>query len=235
MKYRHIRTAEFIERPNRFIAKVMIDGHIETVHVKNTGRCSEILRKGAKVYLEESENPMRKTRYDLVSVVKKRNDGSLFLINIDSQIPNNAVDEWLRKGELFGSDALIRREYTYGSSRFDFIIEEKEKTSFLEVKGVTLEYDGIAFFPDAPTERGVKHIRELIKARMDGYGAYIMFVIQMKGIHEFRPNESTHKAFAEALREAERSGVRLLAYDCIVTPESLRVDKPIKIRTEQVL
>ena len=235
MKYRHIRTAEFIERPNRFIAKVMIDGHVETVHVKNSGRCSEILRKGAEVYLEESENPMRKTRFDLVSVVKKRNDGSSFLINIDSQIPNNAVDEWLRKGELFGSDALIRREYTYGSSRFDFVIQEKEKTSFLEVKGVTLEYDGIAFFPDAPTERGVKHIRELIKARMDGYGAYIMFVIQMKGIHEFRPNESTHKAFAEALRESERSGVRLLAYDCIVTPESMRVDKPIKIRTEQVL
>lgn len=235
MKYRHIRKADFIERPNRFIARVWIDGREETVHVKNTGRCRELLVKGAVVYIEKSENPARKTKYDLVEVEKQRDDGSSLLINIDSQVPNKAVEEWLHKRELFSSDAVVRRECTYGNSRFDFRIEDNGQISFLEVKGVTLEHDRIALFPDAPTERGVKHINELIKAAGDGFGAYIMFVIQMKGIREFRPNDDTHKDFGDALRAAERAGVRLLAYDCIVNPDGMVIDKPIKIRTEQIL
>lgn len=232
MKYQHIRTAEFVCRPNRFIAEVILDGKRETVHVKNTGRCKELLTEGCMVYLEKSDNKSRKTRYDLIAAEKLRSGLSPLLVNMDSQIPNSAAEEWLRKGELFSEQAMIKREYTYGSSRFDFCIEDDGKVSFLEVKGVTLEKDGIAYFPDAPTERGVKHIRELIRARKEGFGAYLLFVIQMKEMHELRPNYSTHREFGEALAEAERSGVRLLAYDCIVTPDSIVIDSPVKLRTE---
>ena len=232
MKYKNIKAAEFISRPNRFIAKVRIDGNEETVHVKNTGRCRELLTEGCTVYLEESDNPNRKTRYDLVAVEKLRSGKPPLLVNMDSQIPNAAAEEWLRKGELFSERAVIRREFTYGESRFDFRIEDGEKVSFLEVKGVTLENDGIASFPDAPTERGVKHIHELIRAHREGFGAYILFVVQMKEIRELRPNDATHRAFGDALRLAEREGVKILAYDCIVTPESMTIDKPISIRTE---
>lgn len=232
MKYKNIKAAEFISRPNRFIAKVRIDGNEETVHVKNTGRCRELLTEGCTVYLEESDNPNRKTRYDLVAVEKLRSSKPPLLVNMDSQIPNAAAEEWLRKGELFSTQAVIRREFTYGESRFDFRIEDGGKVSFLEVKGVTLENDGTASFPDAPTERGVKHIHELIRAHKEGFGAYILFVVQMKEIRELRPNDATHRAFGDALRLAEREGVKILAYDCIVTPDSMTIDKPIPIRTE---
>lgn len=232
MKYKNIKAAEFISRPNRFIAKVRIDGNEETVHVKNTGRCRELLTEGCTVYLEESDNQNRKTRYDLVAVEKLRSGKPPLLVNMDSQIPNAAAEEWLRKGELFSTQAVIRREFTYGESRFDFRIEDGGKVSFLEVKGVTLENDGSASFPDAPTERGVKHIHELIRAHREGFGAYILFVVQMKEIRELRPNDATHRAFGDALRLAEREGVKILAYDCIVTPDSMTIDKPIPIRTE---
>ena len=232
MKYRNIREAEFISRPNRFIARVLIGGKEETVHVKNTGRCRELLTEGCTVYLEKSDNPARKTKYNLVAVEKLRSGKPPLLVNMDSQIPNAAAEEWLRKGELFSEQAVIRREFTFGESRFDFRIDDNGTASFLEVKGVTLENDGIASFPDAPTERGVKHIHELIRARKEGFGAYILFVIQMKEIREMRPNDVTHRAFGDALRLAKQEGVNILAYDCIVTPDSMTIDKPIPIRTE---
>ena len=232
MRYRHISKAVFISRPNRFIARVIVDGQVETVHVKNTGRCRELLTEGCTVYLEDSENPARKTRFDLVAVEKLRSGQPPLLVNMDSQMPNNAVAEWIADSGLFSDKAVIHREYTYGASRFDFMIEDCGRISFLEVKGVTLEDGGIASFPDAPTERGVKHLKELIKAKNEGFGAYIVFVIQMKEIRQLRPNDATHRAFGDALREAESAGVKLLAYDCIVTPDSMTIDKEIEIRTE---
>lgn len=232
MLYHHIRKAEFIDRPNRFIANVFIDGRREAVHVKNTGRCKELLTKGCIVYLEESDNEGRRTKFDLVAVEKQREGKQPLLVNMDSQIPNAAAEEWLKKGKLFSESSEIRREFTYGDSRFDFMIDDNGKQSFLEVKGVTLEQDGIALFPDAPTERGLKHVNELIKAHKAGYGAYILFVIQMKEIAEFRPNDATHRAFGDALRRAYEEGVKLLAYDCIVLPDSITLDMPITINTE---
>lgn len=225
MKYNNIVEGRFIERPNRFIAKVEIGGVTETVHVKNTGRCRELLVKGTTVYLEKSNNPERKTGYDLIAVLKNGKT----LINMDSQIPNAVTEEWLRKGNLFSKDAVIRREVTHNKSRFDFYIEEGGRKIFLEVKGCTLETDGIARFPDAPTERGVKHINELIDCVNEGFEAYILFVIQMKGIKHFEPNNVTHKAFGDALRNAENKGVNILAYDCIVTPDSIEIDKEVKV------
>ena len=225
MKYKNIVEGKFIERPNRFIAKVEIDGVTETVHVKNTGRCRELLVKGSTVYLEKSNNPERKTGYDLIAVLKNGNN----IINMDSQIPNAVTEEWLNKGNLFSKDAVIRREVTHNKSRFDFYIEDGDRKIFLEVKGCTLETDDIARFPDAPTERGVKHINELIECKNLGFEAYILFVIQMKGIKHFEPNDITHKAFGDALRRAEKSGVKILAYDCIVTPDSIEIDKEVKV------
>ena len=225
MKYNNIVKGKFIERPNRFIAKVEIDGVTETVHVKNTGRCRELLVKGSTVYLEKSNNPERKTRYDLIAVLKNGNN----IINMDSQIPNAVTDEWLRKGNLFSKDAIIRREVTHNKSRFDFYIEDGDRKIFLEVKGCTLETDGIARFPDAPTERGVKHINELIDCINLGFEAYILFVIQMKGINHFEPNDCTHKAFGDALRLAQKSGVKILAYDCYVTSDRIEIDKEVKV------
>ena len=225
MKYNNIVEGRFIERPNRFIAKVEIGGVTETVHVKNTGRCRELLVKGTTVYLEKSNNPERKTGYDLIAVLKNGKT----LINMDSQIPNAVTEEWLKKGNLFSKDAVIRREVTHNKSRFDFYIEEGGRKIFLEVKGCTLETDGIARFPDAPTERGVKHINELIDCTNLGFEAYILFVIQMKGIKHFEPNNVTHKAFGDALRNAENKGVNILAYDCIVTPDSIEIDKEVKV------
>ena len=225
MKYNNIVKGKFIERPNRFIAKVEIDGTTETVHVKNTGRCRELLVKGTTVYLEKSNNPERKTGYDLLAVLKNGKT----LINMDSQIPNAVTEEWLRKGNLFSKDAVIRREVTHNKSRFDFYIEEGGRKIFLEVKGCTLETDGIARFPDAPTERGVKHINELIDCVNEGFEAYILFVIQMKGIKHFEPNDKTHSAFGDALRNAESKGVNILAYDCNVTKDTIEIDKEIKV------
>ena len=225
MKYNNIVKGRFIERPNRFIAKVEIGGVTETVHVKNTGRCRELLVKGTTVYLEKSNNPERKTGYDLIAVLKNGKT----LINMDSQIPNAVTEEWLRKGNLFSKDAVIRREVTHNKSRFDFYIEEGGRKIFLEVKGCTLETDGIARFPDAPTERGVKHINELIDCVNEGFEAYILFVIQMKGIKHFEPNDKTHSAFGDALRNAESKGVNILAYDCNVTKDTIEIDKEIKV------
>ena len=224
MKYDVIVKGTFIDRPNRFIANVEINGKREACHVKNTGRCKELLVKGAVVYLAASGNPERKTRYDLVSV--KKGD---MLINMDSGAPNKAAGEYLRK--IYGRDALIKPEKVYGQSRIDFYVEAKGEKRFIEVKGVTLEEKGSALFPDAPTERGVKHIYELCNAVKEGYKACILFVIQMKGVKDFSPNDKTHKAFGEALRYAEKHGVEIMAVDCIVTPQSMVIDGKVEINT----
>lgn len=230
MKYKgRIKEGVFLSRPNRFIAYVKVDGREEKCHVKNTGRCRELLVPGCKVYLEESENPNRSTRFDLVATEKKIGDSSI-LINMDSQAPNSVVEEWLRKGELFGEKIEVKREVTYSDSRFDFsITDESGRISFLEVKGCTLEKNGVVMFPDAPTERGVKHVKELIKAKKEGYGAYILILVQMCGVKYFVPNWDTHPAFGEALREAERNGVVILCYDSIVTSDSITLFKSVPV------
>ena len=230
MKYENIVGGTFLDRPNRIIAYVDVDGKKETVHVKNTGRCRELLQQGNKVYLSIADNPNRKTKYDLIAVEKRREEKEPLLVNMDSQIPNDVTEEWLRKGILFSKEARVRREVKYGNSRFDFYIEDGERKAFLEVKGVTLEEDGIASFPDAPTERGIKHIRELMQCLQEGYEAYILFVIQMKEITKFRPNDKTHPAFGEALREAQKAGVKIMAVDCLVTAESIEADAPVFVK-----
>lgn len=224
MKYENIVKGEFLSRPNRFIAKVLIDGEEETVHVKNTGRCRELLTDRAEVFLSVSSNPQRKTKYDLIAVRKGKK-----LINMDSQIPNDVAEEYLKKGNLFSENAVIRREVTHGKSRFDFYIEDGDEKIFLEVKGVTLENDGVAMFPDAPTERGVKHINELVSLMSQGYKAYILFVIQMEDVFLFKPNDITHKAFGDALREAQKSGVNIVAMNCKVTENSIEMLKEIEV------
>ena len=230
MTYQNIHKAKFISRPNRFIAECELDGEIVIAHVKNTGRCRELLVPGCRVYLDEPLGRERKTKYDLVAVEKQLAGGKPLLINMDSQAPNAAAEEFLRSGGIFPNATLIRREVTKGSSRFDFYVEEGEKITYLEVKGCNLENDGIASFPDAPTERGVKHIEELIALKKEGYGAAILFVIQMKGITEFRPNDITHRAFGDALRRAGEAGVKIYAYDSIITPDSITIDKPVKVQ-----
>ena len=229
MKYANVVMGRFLDRPNRFIAHVELDGAVETVHVKNTGRCRELLQPGVPVCLSVSDNPARKTRYDLIAVEKRMADGSGLLVNMDSQIVNDAAEEWLRSGTLFGPEAVIRREVFCGASRFDFAIEEQGRPSYLEVKGVTLEHGGVAAFPDAPTERGVKHLRELTDCAKRGIGAYVLFVVQMKHIHSLRPNDRMHREFGDALREAVQAGVRVIAMDCVVTPDSIRIDAPIPV------
>lgn len=228
MKYTKVIKSKFLARPNRFIAYCEVDGRQETVHVKNTGRCRELLVPGATVYLSVSDNPDRKTKYDLIAVGKETPRGTI-MINMDSQAPNASAFEWIQSGGIFGEGATVRREVTYGKSRFDLYIEQGDRKAFVEVKGVTLEKDGIASFPDAPTERGIKHINELISAQNDGFEAYILFVVQMKGIHTFTPNDETHKAFGDALRHAVESGVKILAYDCRVAPDEMIIDAPINI------
>lgn len=226
MKYENIVTGKFVERPNRFIAMVDIEGKTEKCHVKNTGRCRELLLPGAEVYLEKSSNPNRRTAYDLIGVKK----GEL-LINMDSQAPNKAVKEWLEEEAFFKNVTYLKPECKYGNSRIDFYLElEKRRKLFIEVKGVTLEENGTARFPDAPTERGIKHIQELQRAVGEGYEAYLLFVIQMKEILQFEPNDRTHKAFGDALRKAQEQGVQILAYDCVVTKDSMRLDCPVKIK-----
>ena len=228
MKYKKVTQGRFISRPNRFIAQVEIDGEIHTVHVKNTGRCRELLVPDARVYLEISDNPARKTKYDLIAV-EKQTDSGILLVNMDSQIPNAAAGEWLKKSGLFSENAIIMREKTFGKSRFDFYIEDGNRKIFLEVKGVTLENDGVVMFPDAPTERGVKHITELITCIENGYEAYILFVVQMKGIKYFRPYDEMHPRFGDALRNAAEKGVKIIAMDCTVTPDSMTVDGEVKV------
>lgn len=205
----------------------MVDGKIETVHVKNTGRCKELLVPNAKVYLFVSDNPNRKTKYDLIAV-EKVTDRGILLVNMDSQVPNDVVAEWLPKGELFSQNAVIKREVKFGNSRFDFYVEDGERKAFIEVKGVTLENDGVVSFPDAPTERGVKHINELIACLEKGFEAYIIFVVQMKDVEVFEPNSEHHKEFADSLNFAREKGVKVLVYDCIVTPDSIVIDEKIK-------
>ena len=190
-----------------------------------------MLIKGAKVYLYVSDNENRKTKYDLIGVEKQIN-GKTLLINMDSQIPNDAAQEWLKKGGLFSKKAVIRREVKYKNSRFDFYIEDGNRKIFLEVKGVTLENNGIAMFPDAPTERGIKHINELVSCFYDGYEAYILFVIQMKGVYVFIPNDKTHLAFGDALRKAKKQGVKILAVDSVVTKDSIEIDQYIKVNLD---
>ena len=228
MTYKNIVRASFLSRPNRFIAKVLLDGAEETVHVKNTGRCKELLTKGCTVYLEKSDNPLRKTAHDLVAVEKEQEIGTR-LINMDSTLPNVVAAEWLPVSGLFSSVAKIRREVTFGGSRFDLYVEDGERRAFMEVKGVTLEREGVAMFPDAPTERGVKHLRELCEAVKQGYEGYLLFVVQMKGIREVRPNDDTHAAFGAALREAAAAGVKVLAVDCLVWPNEVRIDRPLPV------
>lgn len=229
MKYNNTVIGKFISRPNRFIAKVEIDGATETVHVKNTGRCKELLVPDCTVYLSVSENTERKTKYDLIAVEKIRDNGEMLLVNMDSQIPNAVAEEWLREGGLFGKDTVIRREVKFGNSRFDLYIEQGSRKIFLEVKGVTLEKDGIAMFPDAPTERGIKQINELVSCLDEGYEAYILFVIQMKDITLFRPNDETHKAFGDALRLAKEAGVNIIAVCCDITPDSISIVSEVPV------
>ena len=229
MKHQRIRTAIFRSRPNRFIAYVEVDGEPAVAHVKNTGRCRELLVPGCTVYLAESDNPARKTKYDLVATEKPCADGTTRLIHMDSQAPNEMASEWIPISGLFSPDAAVRREVKHGNSRFDLYIEDGCRKCFVEVKGVTLEKNGVAMFPDAPTERGIKHLRELADAVAEGYEAYVLFVIQMKGVHLFRPNQATHPAFGEALRSARAAGVTVLAYDSAVTPSTARIDSPIPV------
>ncbi len=225
MRYERIRKGKFLSRPNRFIAIVELDGKEEVCHVKNTGRCRELLIPGATVFVQESDNPERKTKFDLIAVYK----GSR-LINMDSQIPNRVFAEWVKAGNMFQNVTFLRPESTYQNSRFDFYIEADGRKVFVEVKGVTLEDNGVCRFPDAPTARGVKHVKELISCAKEGYLAYIVFVIQMKHVSLFMPNDETDPAFGAALREAERAGVRILALDCLVTENEIRIDEVVPVR-----
>lgn len=228
MKYKNTEAAIFIDRPNRFIAHVTLNGQTETVHVKNTGRCKELLVPGAEVILERSSNPARKTKYDIICVNKAGR-----LINMDSQVPNKAAAEWLRKGAFFPEEVQVYTERTYGNSRFDIYVESSRRKAFIEVKGVTLEENNIARFPDAPTLRGIKHMEELIRCMEDGYEAYLLFVIQMKGIVKFEPNWNTHWEFGETLRKAAHAGVKLLAYDCLIEQDRIELRDPVPIDLER--
>ena len=215
MNYQNIIHGQFHSRPNRFIAKVWIDGELETVHVKNTGRCRDLLLPGAEVILECCDQPTRKTKYDLIGVYKE----GLGLVNIDSQAPNKVAKEWLLQQDY----TCVRPEYTYGDSRIDFYMERGEERYLMEVKGCTLEVDGIGYFPDAPTERGIKHLHELCKAVDEGYHCMLAFVIQMEGIHEVRANAETHPAFGVALEEARQAGVEIVFLPCKIEEDSLKI------------
>ena len=224
MRYENMVSGVFLERPNRFIAHVQIHGKETICHVKNTGRCKELLTPKAKVWCEKSKNPNRKTAFDLIAVQKGDR-----LINMDSQAPNIAAKTWLLEGGL-GQITDLRPETTHEDSRFDFSFIKDGKLCFLEVKGVTLENDGVCAFPDAPTARGAKHLKGLSKAAKDGFGAYVLFVIQMENVSYLHPNDATDPAFSEALRQAAADGVEILAMDCKVTPESMKIHQPVDIR-----
>lgn len=225
MNYTNIRTGKFIARPNRFIALVEIDGCVETCHVKNTGRCRELLLPGVTLFLQETDNTLRKTRYSVIGVIKGER-----IINMDSQAPNKAVSEWLQSGGLFRDITYLKAEKTYGNSRFDFYLETTDRKIYIEVKGVTLEENGIVIFPDAPTERGVKHIRELCECTREGYEAFIVFVIQMKDVKYFKPNDVTDPEFGKALRDAARHGVQILAVDCEVSGDRMVIKDNVTVR-----
>ena len=230
MKYNQVVSGTFLQRPNRFIAHVRINDREEICHVKNTGRCRELLVPGCTVYCAVSDNPQRKTKYDLIAVEKITETGTL-LVNMDSQAPNAAAKEWLQSGASpFGKLDVIKPECKFGTSRFDFYLEKEKRKIFLEVKGVTLEGNGIVLFPDAPTERGVKHVRELIRCHEEGFGPWILFVVQMENVLYFTPNRKTHPQFADALCEAQKAGVHLLAYTCRVTPDEMKINKELEIK-----
>lgn len=229
MIYKSIEQSIFIERPNRFIAKCLLNGETVTVHVKNTGRCKEILVPGTKVYLEKATSALRKTAYSLIAAEKNGQ-----IINIDSQAPNSAVAEALKEGfgpylDMPAPITLLKSEKKYINSRFDFYAETQNDKIFIEVKGVTLEKDGVALFPDAPTERGIKHVKELIEAVHNGFISYLILVAQMKNVAYFTPNTETHQDFANILKIAEKEGVKIIAYDCLVTPSLIRIADPLKI------
>ena len=227
MKYERMEEGRFLERPNRFIAYVEINGKQQTVHVKNTGRCAELLVPGATVYVQKAADQNRKTQWDLIAVRKGDR-----VVNMDSQVPNKVVEEWIRKGNLFPNATLIRPEMTYGNSRFDLYVEEGDRKIFMEIKGVTLEDNGVVRFPDAPTERGVKHVEELVKAVKDGYEAYLFFVVQMEGVKYLAPNRVTHAAFGEAVDVAKENGVNILAYECQVELDSIEIAKEVPVVLE---
>ena len=224
MRYENMVPGIFLSRPNRFIAYVEIDGKEEVCHVKNTGRCKELLIPGTKVWCQKSTNPARKTKFDLITVQKEER-----LINMDSQAPNVAAGEWLRNGGL-GEISDLKAETFHGDSRFDFSFTKDGRRCFLEVKGVTLENDGICAFPDAPTERGAKHLRGLAEAAREGFGAYVLFVIQMPDVKYLHPNDATDPAFGTALRQASEAGVTILAMDCAVTETEMVIRTPVPVK-----
>ena len=224
MRYENMTPGIFLARPNRFIAHIEIDGAVEVCHVKNTGRCRELLVPGCTVWCQRSDNPNRKTKFDLIAVQKGDR-----LINMDSQAPNKAAGEWLAGGGL-GEITDLRPEVRHGDSRYDFSFVKDGKRCFLEVKGCTLEQDGVCAFPDAPTERGAKHIRGLTAAAGEGYGAYILFVIQMSDVKYIRPHDETDPEFGRALREAAKNGVTVLAMDCAITPDSMDIRLPVLVK-----
>lgn len=232
MKYKNIEKGIFLSRKNRFIAIAEINGKQQEVHVKNTGRLGELLVSGVTAYFEKSGNPERKTAYDMIAVENTTDDYPMQIVNIDSNAANDVAQEWIIKSGLFSDNAVVRREVKFGSSRFDFYIEDGDNKAFLEVKGVTLKKGNTAMFPDAPTERGIKHINELVKAKGQGYNSYILFIVQMKGVDLFTPNISTHKEFALALSDAKKHGVEIYATDCIVTPDEIIPDTNIKVSTD---
>ena len=225
MTYKNIIKAVFIDRPNRFIARCEINEQVETVHVKNTGRCKELLIPGTTVFLEKFNAQTRKTNYDLISVIKGNR-----IINIDSQAPNKIFLEWAKSGKFLPDILLIKPEYRFLNSRFDFYIETPFKKIFIEIKGATLENNGVVMFPDAPTQRGLKHISELIEVKKKGYEAYIIFVIQMENAKYFMPNYITHKAFADKLKECDDNGVNGAAFDTIVTEKSIVLNNEVEVR-----
>ena len=224
MHYKNMVPGVFLKRPNRFIAHIAIDGKEEVCHVKNTGRCRELLPEGAQVYCQKADNPNRKTKYDLITVKKGHR-----LINMDSQAPNIAAGEWLQGGGL-GKISEIKPETTHGGSRFDFSFVKDGRKCFLEVKGVTLENDGVCAFPDAPTERGAKHLRELAQAAKEGYGAYVLFVIQMADVKYLHPNDETDPNFGKALRDAAEAGVTVIAMDCHITEDTMIIQRPVEVK-----
>lgn len=223
MKYNNIVNGTFVDRPNRFIANCEVDGEVRTCHVKNTGRCRELLVKGATVYLQKSDNPNRKTLYDLIAVQKGNR-----LINMDSQVVNAVCIEYLP--QMFKDIVLVKPECKYGNSRFDIYLETKTDKIFVECKGVTLENNGIVLFPDAPTERGTKHINELIKAVSEGYKAYLIFVVQTNNVKYFTPNKETDPNFADALKEAKEKGVNIKAFTSKITPDSIMIEEEIEVK-----
>lgn len=224
MQYPDIEPAVFLSRPNRFLANIRIGGQEELCHVKNTGRCRELLIPGTRIYVQRHADPERKTKFSLITVEKGKR-----LVNLDSQLPNRAAEEWLEGRQLYPDLIRIHRERKYGQSRMDFYLETQGPPVYLEVKGVTLEENGTAAFPDAPTQRGVRHLQELCQAVRQGYRGCVLFVIQMEGVDRFTPNWRTHPAFGEALLEAERTGVRIVAVDCRVTPDSVTIRQEVPV------